>query len=279
MATVKGYDDYIYDLKNSWDLDVYRFAYNNLMMTGGSVDARINSMGNSTIDMDQEITKLYNSGLIDSGQYRQYLKKKEKYEHPKTSNSTISMKDFQKAQKKLIREAERRKINNLYNARYNQVLKRRQTDIAEKEAQNKIFGDGQATLSGSGTDTTVISSSTGVTTVNLVGGNPTPIGTRVTMSHTVVEENNSWVQKPDTGQDPNQLDRRPAWIDTNTEYHRTKTSSGLVVDSAIIKRYYSVIDAEIYFGNEYVEDVADISWQIIQKSLKAAASIPAYNTL
>ena len=65
-------------------------------------------------------------------------------------------------------------------------------------------------------------------------------------------------------QDPAYLDRRPAWIDTNTEYHRTKTSEGVSVDSAYIKRYYSVIDAEIYFGNEYVEDVCDINWSIRQ---------------
>lgn len=65
-------------------------------------------------------------------------------------------------------------------------------------------------------------------------------------------------------QDPNYLDRRPAWIDTNIEYHRTKTANGIYVDSAYIKRYYSVIDAEVYFGNEYVEDIHDINWSVKQ---------------
>ena len=62
------------------------------------------------------------------------------------------------------------------------------------------------------------------------------------------------------------LDRRSAWVDTNTEYHRQKTVNGMVVDSAIIKRYYSSMDAEIYFGNEYVEDIYDISWSIQQNN-------------
>lgn len=65
-------------------------------------------------------------------------------------------------------------------------------------------------------------------------------------------------------QDPNYLDRRPAWTDTNIEYHRTKTNDGFMVDSAYIKRYYSVIDAEVYFGNEYVEDVCNIDWTVRQ---------------
>ena len=65
-------------------------------------------------------------------------------------------------------------------------------------------------------------------------------------------------------QDPRYLDRRPAWIDTNTEYHRVKTADGISVDSAYIKRYYSVIDAEVYFGNEYVEDIRDINWSVKQ---------------
>lgn len=64
--------------------------------------------------------------------------------------------------------------------------------------------------------------------------------------------------------DPTMLDKRPAWIDTNVEYHRVKTANGFMVDSAFIKRYYSVIDAEVYFGNEYVEDIQDIQWTVQQ---------------
>lgn len=73
-------------------------------------------------------------------------------------------------------------------------------------------------------------------------------------------------QEKNTGpkQDPNYLDKRPAWIDTNVEYKRRKTANGFAIDSAVIKRYYSVIDAEVYFGNEYVEDVHDINWSVRQ---------------
>lgn len=67
--------------------------------------------------------------------------------------------------------------------------------------------------------------------------------------------------------DVTMMDRRAAWIDTNTEYHRKKTPNGFEVDSAIIKRYYSSMDAEIYFGNEYVEDIYDISWSIQQNNV------------
>ena len=65
--------------------------------------------------------------------------------------------------------------------------------------------------------------------------------------------------------DPRLLDKRPAWIDTNIEQGRTKTVEGLISNSVYVKRYYSVIDAEVYFGNEYVEDVHDINWSIQQQ--------------
>ena len=66
--------------------------------------------------------------------------------------------------------------------------------------------------------------------------------------------------------DVTKMDRRTAWIETNTEYHRKKTKEGIAVDSAILKRYYSSMDAEIYFGNEYVEDIYDINWTIVQNT-------------
>lgn len=65
--------------------------------------------------------------------------------------------------------------------------------------------------------------------------------------------------------DPRLLDKRPAWIDTNIEQARTKTVEGLISNSAYIKRYFSVIDAEVYFGNEYVEDIHDINWSVQQQ--------------
>jgi hypothetical protein len=44
-----------------------------------------------------------------------------------------------------------------------------------------------------------------------------------------------------------------------------KTSNGFALDSTYYKKYYSMIDTEIYFGDEYVEDAHDIQWQISQQ--------------
>ena len=115
-------------------------------------------------------------------------------------------------------------------------------------------GTGQATLSG-GTSYTVQTDENGVTTL---------IPTQDT---TKVKEGTAIGGKVDVSkltQDVTLLDRKTAWVDGNVEYHRIKTPNGFAVDSAILKRYYSVIDAEVYFGNEYVEDVHDIDWAIRQ---------------
>jgi len=60
------------------------------------------------------------------------------------------------------------------------------------------------------------------------------------------------------------VDTRPIYTNFVKGYSKHKTKDGYTFDSAFFKRYYSNIDAEIYFGNEYVEEVVDINWQIIQ---------------
>lgn len=60
------------------------------------------------------------------------------------------------------------------------------------------------------------------------------------------------------------LDQRPIHTPYVTTYHRTKTANGFQIDNAYLKRYYSVIDAEIFFGNEFVEDIAYIDWTVSQ---------------
>lgn len=61
------------------------------------------------------------------------------------------------------------------------------------------------------------------------------------------------------------LDKTPLYVPFVTTYGRTKTTDGIIEDtSATLKRYYSSIDAELYFGNQYVEDIADIQFQIKQ---------------
>lgn len=63
------------------------------------------------------------------------------------------------------------------------------------------------------------------------------------------------------------LDRTPAYVPYNATYRRTKGTNGITESSAYLKRYYSSIDAELYFGNEYVEDITDISYSVSQSSL------------
>lgn len=60
------------------------------------------------------------------------------------------------------------------------------------------------------------------------------------------------------------LDQRPIHTPYQTSYHRTKTANGFKIDGAFLKRYYSVIDAEVFFGNEFVEDIAYIDWNVNQ---------------
>ena len=65
-----------------------------------------------------------------------------------------------------------------------------------------------------------------------------------------------------------ELDKTPAHVPYVQSYKRKKTQEGLEESSsAILKRYYSSIDAEIYLGNEYVEDICDIQWEIKQNNL------------
>ena len=62
------------------------------------------------------------------------------------------------------------------------------------------------------------------------------------------------------------LNDRPIHTPIVTSFEKSKQTDGSIkVGSAILKRYYSVIDAEIYFGNQYVDDVSDIAWTIQQK--------------
>jgi hypothetical protein len=64
------------------------------------------------------------------------------------------------------------------------------------------------------------------------------------------------------------MDKTPLYVPFVTGYKRTKTAEGVTEDpQALMKRYYSSIDAELYFGNEYVEDISDIQYQVHQQHL------------
>lgn len=60
------------------------------------------------------------------------------------------------------------------------------------------------------------------------------------------------------------VDSRPIYTNCIKGYSKHKTSDGYSYDSAFFKRYYSSLDAEIYFGNEFVEEVVNIGWNLIQ---------------
>jgi hypothetical protein len=65
-----------------------------------------------------------------------------------------------------------------------------------------------------------------------------------------------------------ELNKTPIYVPYVNTYNKRKTKKGIVeTSSALLKRYYSSIDAEIYFGNEYVEDICDISYAINQRSM------------
>lgn len=60
------------------------------------------------------------------------------------------------------------------------------------------------------------------------------------------------------------LDKRPIHTPYVTTFNKVKTKDGFKISSVQLKRYYSVIDAEIYFMNNFVEDVSDINWVVSQ---------------
>lgn len=65
-----------------------------------------------------------------------------------------------------------------------------------------------------------------------------------------------------------ELDKTPLYVPFVSGYRRYKTADGIEeADTATLRRYYSSIDAEIYFNNEYVEDICDINWSVQQRHM------------
>lgn len=63
------------------------------------------------------------------------------------------------------------------------------------------------------------------------------------------------------------LGNRPIYTHYTSNYAKKKTQEGFAYDSAFLKRYYSMLDAEIYFGNRYVEDAQEVNWSVTQGQL------------
>lgn len=62
------------------------------------------------------------------------------------------------------------------------------------------------------------------------------------------------------------LDKRPIYTPVLTSFEKHKKGNSITLGSAVLKRYYSTIDAEIYFGNNYVEDVVALDWTVNQNT-------------
>jgi hypothetical protein len=144
-----------------------------------------------------------------------------------------------------VREAAKTLLKTSDKIIYSTVAKEKTNAI--KEEQDRLAGENKVETGGTGTAT-------------LSGGSAYTVTQDADGVFTLVKDDTSVTVKEGTviggrvdtsslEQDVTLLDRRTAWVDTNTEYHRIKTAEGFAVDSAIIKRYYSVIDAEVYFGH------------------------------
>lgn len=63
-----------------------------------------------------------------------------------------------------------------------------------------------------------------------------------------------------------ELDKRPIHTPYVTARDRKKTANGFQEGSAYLRRFYSTIDAEIYFGDYFVECCNAIDWTVQQNT-------------
>ena len=64
-----------------------------------------------------------------------------------------------------------------------------------------------------------------------------------------------------------ELNHTPIYTPFAVGYDRVKTEDGVQEIGRRLKRYYSSIDAEVYLGNRYVEDICDIEWSVTQQNM------------
>lgn len=63
-----------------------------------------------------------------------------------------------------------------------------------------------------------------------------------------------------------ELDKRPVYTPYMTARDRKKSANGFQEGSAYLRRFYSTIDAEIYFGDYFVECCSSIDWEVNQQT-------------
>ena len=62
-----------------------------------------------------------------------------------------------------------------------------------------------------------------------------------------------------------ELGARPVFTNSVKGFTKHKTKDGYSFDSAFMKRYYSSLDAELYFGNEFVDEIVFITFNVVQQ--------------
>lgn len=245
MATVTAYDSEISQWQNKLELatstEEISEAKARLFFLSVTRWNSVTDLGDLSAEIDSRMLA-YKSENDNQGIYKASYQK-----WIDTFKKGIDEDSF-KAARNLLVQSDQTVFERLAQKRKDQLP----TVVQPGETSDIVLPDGTA-VPVAGTANTVNKNSNGTYSLTT---NSTP----ATVKSDAVTDAQAKTQK----QDPNYLDRRPAWIDTNIEYHRKKTAEGLAVDSAYIKRYYSVIDAEVYFGNEYVEDIHDISWSVRQ---------------
>ena len=78
------------------------------------------------------------------------------------------------------------------------------------------------------------------------------------------KNSNSDINTGSTSRKIRELRSTPGYTNYVTD---VKKNLGGAVSSAQLKRYYSNIDAEVYFNGEWVEDIASIQWSIAQETM------------
>jgi len=63
-------------------------------------------------------------------------------------------------------------------------------------------------------------------------------------------------------------------LDLTSHYTKKKSANGFSYTSADLRRYFSQVDAEIYFGDEYVDEIVDFAFSVKQNN----TPISGYNS-
>ena len=66
----------------------------------------------------------------------------------------------------------------------------------------------------------------------------------------------------------NELSSQLSYTNKNVEYDITRNSKGYTQSNPKYKRYYSQIDANVWFGDKLVSDIQNIAYNIIWQNIR-----------